>query len=144
MTNNLSEENIEDVYPICDIEMGMVYHSLKNPGSSVYHNQMVFQRTIKAFDPGIFKKAMILLVKKHPILRTVFDMYSTDEPVQIVFKTIHIDIEHCDISHLEREKQEDFVKKKIKEDKQKSFDFNIKNINPLWRIKTFLLDKKQS
>jgi len=94
MMINLSRDNIEDIYPMSDIEMGMVYHSLKNPDDSVYHNQMVFQRLVKDFDHQVFKKAMLLMMQKHPILRTCFDMYGADEPVQILLRSLPADIEH--------------------------------------------------
>ncbi|HLP61404.1 MAG TPA: amino acid adenylation domain-containing protein, partial [Candidatus Deferrimicrobium sp.] len=50
---------IEDVYPMSDIQEGMVYHSLKEKEAALYHDQMVYQPVIKNFKPEILKKAFI-------------------------------------------------------------------------------------
>lgn len=140
METKSSFDNIEDVYPMSDIEKGMVYHSLKNPNKYVYHNQMVFRLQFPEFSSDIFKKAIILLIEKHPILRTGFDISNFDEPLQIVYNTILPSIENYDISHLGKTEQEGFVKQKIAEDKQQPFD--IVNSNSLWRMKTFYLNNE--
>ena len=42
----LHKENIEDIYPMSDIEKGMVFGYLMNEGAGIYHDQMVFQRKL--------------------------------------------------------------------------------------------------
>jgi amino acid adenylation domain-containing protein len=140
MNHELKKENIEDVYPMSDIQEGMVYHSLKDPGAGIYHNQLIKQFSMEGFDPGLFKKAVGLLVKKHGILRTLFNPHEYEEPLQIVCKEIPLDIEHYDISHMAKSDQEEYVKQLMKEDRQKPF--KIGEFEPMWRIRTAALDKK--
>ncbi|MBO9703723.1 MAG: hypothetical protein J7604_26190, partial [Sporocytophaga sp.] len=56
---------IEDVYPMSDIEKGMVFESLIDSSKGMYHDQMVHQRIFKDFDPNRFEQALKLLVTKH-------------------------------------------------------------------------------
>ena len=61
-------DNIEDVYPMSDIEKGMVFEFLVSEGAGVYHDQMVHQRVFFDFDIERFRHAMELVVEKtfHP------------------------------------------------------------------------------
>jgi tyrocidine synthetase-3 len=133
-------EDIEDLYPMSDIEKGMVYHSVKEPGQAIYHDQMVHQITYVEFDPERFKKAMRLMMEKHPILRTSLHIGDFEEEIQIVhkFKESNMEIEHYDISNMEMQDQEVYIKKFIWEDTRRPF--NAAKL-PLWRLKTFALDK---
>jgi tyrocidine synthetase-3 len=133
-------DNIEDIYPLTDIQKGMIYHTQKNPYIGKYHNQIVQQYRIPHFDPGRFQKAFALMADKHPVLRTGFNMYDFEESIQIVRKKVPLDIQHKDISHLEKNEQETYIKKSLAEDREKPFSFT--NASPLWRIITFSLDSE--
>ncbi|MCP4155078.1 MAG: amino acid adenylation domain-containing protein, partial [bacterium] len=130
----LDKANIEDVYPMSDIQLGMVYYTLKSPTASLYHIQNIFQQEDKHFQPGTFKKAMELVVQKHPILRTGFNMYGFKKPVQIVFKKITPDIQHIDISTKSKNEKENYIKHLLAEDREKPF--NITEPEVPWRLKT--------
>jgi amino acid adenylation domain-containing protein/non-ribosomal peptide synthase protein (TIGR01720 family) len=135
--NELLRENIEDIYPMSDIEKGMVFHALKEPGQAIYHDQVVHQLTYPDFALGRLKKALALMVDKHPILRTSFNLTDFEEAVQVVHKKTHVDIEHEDISHMEIHDQEEYIKRFIAEDRQNPID---PSSPPLWRMRTFSLD----
>jgi len=132
---------IEDIYPMSDIEKGMIYYSLRDTTPTAYYNQIVYQLEYPEFDNKIFKNTFRLLVKKHPILRTGFNMGDFEEPVQIVYKEISLDrvIMHEDISHLDRIQQETHINAFLEKDRAQPFD--IKRPESLWRVKTFLIDK---
>jgi amino acid adenylation domain-containing protein/non-ribosomal peptide synthase protein (TIGR01720 family) len=135
--NEVWEDNIEDIYPMSDIEKGMVFHALKDPGQAVYHDQVVHQLTYPGFAPGRFKKALALMVDKHPVLRTGFNLTDFEEAVQVVRKKTHVDMEHQDISHMEPHGREEYIKVFIAEDRQNPID---PSSPPLWRMRTFSLD----
>ncbi|HLP47743.1 MAG TPA: amino acid adenylation domain-containing protein, partial [Candidatus Kapabacteria bacterium] len=137
MTNYMHKENIEDVYPLSDIQLGMIYYSLKAPDTAVYHNQMVFQRKDRDFEPEVFKKAMLLMVKKHSILRTGFNIENSKKPLQIVFKNINPDILHHDLSQMVKEQQENHIKSFLMQDRKKPFDLTTPGL--LWKLRTFAL-----
>ena len=41
MSENNLDDAVQDLYPMSDIEKGMVFHSGKNPGQALYHDQTV-------------------------------------------------------------------------------------------------------
>ncbi len=130
-------QNIEDVFPMSDIEKGMVYHTLKDPSSFVYHDQTIFQIKFEGFDQDIFERAFDLMVEKHPNLRSYFDLFDFDEPVQIVCRHLLLDIEYHDYSRFEPAKQREAIKSFSLRDRQQPFDFS--KAQPLWRMRTFAL-----
>ncbi|NIM15674.1 MAG: amino acid adenylation domain-containing protein [Candidatus Aminicenantes bacterium] len=133
----IDKNNIEDVYSMSDIQKGMVYHSLKDAHAHVYHNQTVYQWKDNEFDSETLKKALMLMVEKHPILRTGFQVFDFEEPIQILFKRISFDIQHNDLSHLDKPEQNEYINKALEDDRQRPF--NLSDTGPVWRIKTFTL-----
>jgi tyrocidine synthetase-3 len=132
-------EDIEDIYPMSDIEKGMVYYTLKDPADAAYHDQMLYHVKYREFNPQTFKRALQLMAEKHPILRTSFHMDDYEEPVHMVRKSVHIDMEHMDISHMKREEQAGCVKQFLLEDRKRGFDVTKA---PLWRVMTFQLSSE--
>ncbi|HLP45551.1 MAG TPA: amino acid adenylation domain-containing protein [Candidatus Kapabacteria bacterium] len=129
-------DDIEDIYPMSDIEKGMVFYRLRYQTTAVYHDQFVYQVKFNAFDPGRFKKAFILMMEKHPILRTGFNVEDFSEPVQIVYKNVRPDIEHYDISNMTKSKKEKYLTEFLEKDRLNLFDLSRP---PLCRIRTFNL-----
>ncbi len=143
----LAEENggtggVHDVYPLSDIEKGMIFHSLKAGDNSVYYNQMIFQAKESNFDPQRLREALVLMVEKHPILRTGYNVYDSEDPFHIVYKEHAPDLMHHDISHLDRPGQEEYIGNVLAQDRQKAF--NINDAKPLWRMKTFAVGQEDT
>ncbi|MCB2411215.1 non-ribosomal peptide synthetase, partial [Hymenobacter lucidus] len=136
----LDAENIDDIYPMSDIERGMVYASLVNKDVSVYHDQMVRQRNFPGFDPARFRRALQLLVDKHPILRTAFDVSSFETEVQIVFKQIPVFCDFQDLSHLALAEQEHIIRTYLDDELARPFDVTQA---PLWRLAAFAFGADQ-
>ncbi|MCP5050157.1 MAG: amino acid adenylation domain-containing protein, partial [bacterium] len=132
--NQITGNEIEDIYPMSDIQKGMAYHGLQTPGEAVYHDQFVYQLYYPRFDPVKFKQALRLMVKKHPMLRTAFHFAQTGPDVQMVHQNILINIPHEDISSMAKHEQEEYLKRSMAEDRQAPLNLEIP---PLWRMKTF-------
>ncbi|MFD2785408.1 amino acid adenylation domain-containing protein, partial [Hymenobacter rubripertinctus] len=138
--HGLDAENIDDIYPMSDIERGMVYASLVNKQVSVYHDQMVRQRHFSSFDLDRFRRALHLMVDKHPILRTAFDVSRFETEVQIVFKHIPVVCEFQDLSHLALAEQEQAIRTYL--DAELATVFDVAQA-PLWRMAAFALGADQ-
>lgn len=132
-------ENIEDFYPMSDIEKGMVFASLINPEEAVYHDQFVFQVKLPGFDPDIFDRAFLQIIEKHPILRTCFDIENYEENLQFVHKTITPAISHFDISSKDKPEQEAYLNDRLAAGRKEPFDLSSP---PLWRMRTFITGKE--
>ncbi|MGD2088786.1 MAG: amino acid adenylation domain-containing protein [Candidatus Aminicenantes bacterium] len=139
MTGNRLPKDIEDIYPMSDIEKGLIFHSLKNPKTSEYHDQLLYALKQGDFEAGTFKKAFALMVEKHPILRTEFYTNDFEEPVQVVRKKVPLDVEHYNISKQGKAGQKEYLENFLARDRQKPF--NIK-MAPIWRLRTFSLDNE--
>ncbi|MFC2145875.1 amino acid adenylation domain-containing protein [Acidobacteriota bacterium] len=140
LAENKLKGDIEDIYPMSDIEKGMVFYSLKNPGEAVYHDQFPYILSFHTFEPDVFREAMNLMVEKHHILRTGFDMDSFEEPVQIVYKSVEPDIRHEDISDIPPHRQREYLTGYMVKDRENLFNVYSP---PLWRMRTFWLGNKK-
>jgi len=90
--------NIEDIYPMSDIQKGMLFHSYVDESNTTYHDQNLFEFMDGSFDLALFQRAVDLLVEKHAMLRTTFSVVEFSEPVQIVYRQIVPDITFHDFS----------------------------------------------
>lgn len=129
--------NLEDIYPLSDIEHGMVYHSLRYPDKGVYHNQSIYLINDKEFNPLNFNKALELMSAKHPILRTAFILDEFIEPLQIVYQESKIDIDHEDISYMNSIDQHEYINEYLCKDRKKPFTLMNDLSKSLWRVRTF-------
>ncbi len=130
--------DIDDVYPMADIQKGMVFYAAADTDSPLYHDQMVHKLTYEDFDFALFRKAVDLLAGKHPVLRTAFNLYDYDEPVQIVYRTCAADVAFTDLSGLPDDQQKAVIREAARQDRRQPFRLEKA---PLWRIRIFALDK---
>ncbi|MCP5052505.1 MAG: amino acid adenylation domain-containing protein, partial [bacterium] len=131
------DEEYEDVYPMSDIEKGLVFYYLKHIGTGVYHDQFVYPGKYRSFDLKRFERALKLMVDKHPILRTGFNIEDFDEPVQIVREHISPNFDHRDISVLNVVEQEECIREFLKQDLETPF--RIEDTS-LWRMRVYTRD----
>ncbi len=125
---------VTDLYPMSDIEKGMVYASLREPYAAVYHDQFPYYTAFRDFDFSLFQRAMALLVEKHSILRTAFNMYDFEEPVQIVYRTPRLDIQYEDVAGKRPGEIEQYLARCLAADRGNPFDTACP---PLWRMRVF-------
>jgi len=135
--NDLARD-IEDVYPMSDIEKGIVFYYLKHPGTGLYHDQFVYPIKYKKFEYERLKRAMTLMVQKHSILRTAFNLEDYQEHLQLVYKKPILDMEYYDLSHKNRVEQEAFITRCMAMDRKTPFN---ESVSPLWRMKVFGIDE---
>jgi len=131
--NVTNKSNIEDVYPMSAIEIGMVYESMVSKG--VYHDQMVHNRFFHNFDLPRFEQAVNLIVQKHQILRTTFNLEDFDREVQFVLKSIELPLKFESLEHLNDEQQDAELAKFLRDELNNSFELS----KPMWRLNIFKL-----
>jgi amino acid adenylation domain-containing protein len=127
---------VEDVLPMSGIEKGMLYYSLLIPEQPIYHDQFVYRMSLR--DPERFFHAFELLIRKHPIYRSLFYLYSFDEPVKIVVPRLAVPREIEDLSGLSRDEQIRRIEEYREVDLARNFDLDG---HVLWRFKIFRLDE---
>ena len=132
--------DIEDIYPMSDIEQGMVFYSLKYPDEGLYHDQFLYDLDDSCFNFDLLKEALSQLIMKHPILRTYFNMENFGQPLQFVKKKQDFIIDSFDIRHLDTENQKKYLEDELLKDRKKPFVFNGQC---LWRMKVFLINEEK-
>lgn len=129
-------ENIENVYPISDVQLGMVLTSqlTREKGElGIYHDQFLFQ--LGTVDVSLLTRAMELMVQKHETLRTSYHLYEYDHQVQIIHKNVPVKINYEDISILTKEEKETYIQNFLEDERsQRPFDTTKA---PTWRIHLF-------
>ncbi len=76
-------EEVEDLYPMTGLQQGLLFHSLRDPSSRAYVNQL--RVDIEGLDVSSFKAAWQAVLERHEALRTGF-LLELDVPLQWVAK----------------------------------------------------------
>jgi amino acid adenylation domain-containing protein len=76
---------VEDAYPLAALQAGMLFHSLYGERVATYHD--VLTLTLEGrFDRAALQAAVDAVVRRHPVLRTSFDLTDYSEPIQLVHR----------------------------------------------------------
>ncbi|WCT58026.1 amino acid adenylation domain-containing protein [Paenibacillus kyungheensis] len=137
----LPNKEIEEVLPLSDIQQGMIYHSLTHPQSSLYHEQFLYEFQDDSFSEQTFRQAMELLIDKHAIFRTTFNLKDLSVPVQLVHRQVSVDLELISLVDLVREKQENFLNSFLEQDRKQPFIQDAVSSNIIWRMRVFQLNE---
>jgi amino acid adenylation domain-containing protein/non-ribosomal peptide synthase protein (TIGR01720 family) len=135
-------EDWEDILPMSDIQKGMLYYTLLDKTSAIYHDQIYYQIEDKAFDFRAFRSAFEILVRKHELLRTSFHMDRFPEAVQIIHRAGQqpMPITIKDISYLNVTAARQYIKDTLAEDRENPFDMQQPG---LWRVIVLKLSSDQ-
>ncbi|WP_437832128.1 amino acid adenylation domain-containing protein [Sorangium sp. So ce1153] len=115
---------VEDVYPLSPLQQGLLFHSLWEPGSGVYVEQVTC-RLEGALDLDAFRRAWEAVVEHHGVLRTTFAWEGADEPLQIVRRgdaAGAVEIELEDVRGAGAEEQRARMAARIDADRARGFD----------------------
>ncbi|WP_375475181.1 amino acid adenylation domain-containing protein [uncultured Nostoc sp.] len=116
--------DIEDAYPLSILQMGMVFHSKYSPEGTTYHD--VFSYHLQALlDIQVLQTAIELLVNRHAVLRTSFQLTDFSEPLQLVHQNIDILLQVEDWHHLSTSELEDALNAWLDDEKRRQFDWSI-------------------
>ncbi|HSS50399.1 MAG TPA: condensation domain-containing protein, partial [Thermoanaerobaculia bacterium] len=115
------EWGIEDLYPLSPLQEGMLFHSLYEPGSGVYVEQ-VLSRLSGELDVDAFEGAWRRVVKAIPILRTSFRWRDLARPLQVVHGEVAVEVERQDWQGLSPERQAALLESLLRTDRERGFD----------------------
>ncbi|CAM3846172.1 non-ribosomal peptide synthetase [Kibdelosporangium persicum] len=94
-------DGLADAYPMGQVQAGMVYEMLADGEHPAYQNVTSFQIADDGpFSLPALREAGQLLVDRHEILRTTFDMSTYSEPMQLVQEAAHAQIGYDDLRGL--------------------------------------------
>ncbi|MFT5716093.1 MAG: amino acid adenylation domain-containing protein [Oleiphilaceae bacterium] len=114
------DDKYEDAYPLNQLQLGMVYHSQLQ--ATTYHDIASFHVQLPWF-PEKFEKALTLVIQRHPVLRSYFDL-NHERFLQCVSKAVGLPLQYLDIQHLESSAQDSYIANWIENEKDNSFNWS--------------------
>ena len=88
-------KNVADIYPLSPTQNGMLFHTLYEPASGMYIEQMGMTLD-EVLDIADFRHAWEQVIARHPALRTAFLWEGGEEPVQVVREQVALPWEELD------------------------------------------------
>ncbi|MFB2837167.1 amino acid adenylation domain-containing protein, partial [Floridanema evergladense] len=128
-------QNIEDIYPLSPMQQGMLFESLYAPESGVYFEQITFSITGN-LNVSAFEQAWQQIVAQHSIFRTAFVWESLEQPVQVVFRQVNVNITNYDWRNLSAVEQQQQLEIFLESDRQLGFSFSPAPLMRLYLIQT--------
>jgi len=111
--------NIQAIYPLSQMQQGLLFHSLYSPGSGAYFLQM--SCLIRGgLDVEAFKSAWQAVADRHSILRTSFQWEGAREPLQVV--QTHVKLVWEELDWRGEAQAAERIKLYLGRDRQKGFD----------------------
>ncbi|HEY0607368.1 MAG TPA: condensation domain-containing protein, partial [Herpetosiphonaceae bacterium] len=132
----MGRRTIADIYPLSPLQQGLLFHSLYNPESSLYLDQLTYELR-GALDVAAFRKAWQEAIDTHAILRTSFHWQGLADPLQLVHQRVEAPFQTYDWSHLPAERQQTQLAQLLAADYQQPLDLASA---PLMRLTLIRLD----
>src|SRR5581483_7746205 len=104
----MKKDNIEAIYPLSPMQQGMLFHSLYEPHTEIYFEQVA--GTLHGdFNVAAFLQAWQQVIMCHPLLRTLFMWENLDTPLQVVRQRVDLPWTEQDWQHLASEEQNEQI-----------------------------------
>lgn len=132
----MSSKPIQDAYPLSPMQQGMLFHSLYEPTSGVYVNQLSCDLR-GVVDITAFIQAWQQVIDRHTVLRTAFVWDTLEKPLQIVGRQVTLPWQLDDWRSLSDAEQQQRLQAWLHADRQQGFDLAKA---PLMRLTLIQLD----
>lgn len=129
----LLPEGLVDAYPMAAAQAGTLYHSTVDPNTPVYHD-LIGYHVRAPYDEDALRTALAAVVRRHPALRTSFDLATYSEPMQLVWAEAELPLDFRDLRELPDAEQQERIDAWLEEEKTRGFDWTRA---PLARIQVF-------
>ncbi|MGE7888619.1 amino acid adenylation domain-containing protein [Bacillus cereus] len=117
------DQDIEDAYRLTKLQEGMLYQSDLAEESREYINITSFKVNLPYNHEALYK-SLVVLMNRHAILRTSFDLVNYDEPLQFVHKKVNPPLFIYDITEYAIDQQNKIIYDWIKKEKDIQFNWN--------------------
>jgi amino acid adenylation domain-containing protein len=132
------KNSIQDVFRLTPMQQGMLYHTLRDPASGVYFEQMVLDLEGE-LDVSAWRQAWEQMQVRHGVLRIGLVWEGLPEPVQIVYRDLPLPWREFDWRHEPTLAQEASLKRLLEDARREGFDLSRP---PLWRIELIRRSKE--
>ncbi|MEH6421144.1 amino acid adenylation domain-containing protein [Pseudomonas sp. CGJS7] len=112
---------IEDAWPLSLLQSGMIYHSVLHPDSPVYHDIFSYDFSGPA-DAAVLSEALRRVTAQRPQLRSLFDLASYSEPLQLILASREPQVGVADLTALTQAEQDAAIAEWTEQEKRREFD----------------------
>jgi len=135
----ISRDNVIDLCPLTPMQQGMLYQALRDADATAYHEQITAMLT---GDLAIerYRKAWDLLTERHAILRSVFIVNKTQQPLQAVLRSTPDFFSVDDLTGRSEAEQQQLIARYLDDDLAQGFKLVDK---PPLRVKLFDLGEQR-
>ncbi|MDB6057079.1 MAG: tycC, partial [Verrucomicrobiales bacterium] len=116
--------DLEDAYPMTQLQVGMVFHSDYDPTSAIFHDVFSF-RINMAFDEPALRESVSRLIQRHPIFRTSFDLAKYSRPLQLLHRDAQPEITIEDLRTFNATDQRERLVKWVETEKRRAFAWAV-------------------
>jgi surfactin family lipopeptide synthetase C len=124
---------IEDSYPLSPLQHGMLVHSMTDPRSGAYIQQLVCTLA-EELNISAFQNAWRQIVTRHAVFRTRFNWQLSGEPLQEVYREVHLPFAYEDWSDMPRSLREERLQNFLHFDRRRGLKVDEA---PLMRLAVF-------
>ncbi|WYL99225.1 MAG: amino acid adenylation domain-containing protein [Gloeotrichia echinulata CP02] len=117
-------QNIADLYELSPMQQGMLFHTIYEPKSEVYFEQLLCIVSGE-LNFSAFQQAWEKVVARHPVLRSSFYWEEIEKPLQMVSKQVDIPWVKLDWRNLTHDEQKQHLEDFLSGDRQKGFDLSV-------------------
>ncbi|MGW1198620.1 amino acid adenylation domain-containing protein, partial [Streptomyces sp. NPDC002536] len=121
---------VEDVYPLTPMQSGMLFHTLAEPESPAYFEQMTFV-VDGVGDPELLASAWQRVVDHLEILRGSVVWEGVDRPLLVINRQVEIPVRHLDWRDRSEREQQEALAEFLSEDRAQGLDLSAA---PLMRL----------
>ena len=114
--------NIEDIYSLSPTQHGLLFHSVYEPDSRVYYQQLSLDMT-GPLDTGAFRRAWQALMQRHAVLRTAFLWEDLDDAYQVVQHEVPLPLSELDWRD-HNEEAEDALRQRARLERDQALELN--------------------
>jgi amino acid adenylation domain-containing protein len=129
---------IEDSYSLSSMQQGMLFHSLYEPQSGIYIEQIICSLS-ENLNVSALIQSWQRVVERYSILRTSFHWDDSHQMRQLVYKQVKLPVEQQDWRKLSDSERDDQLQAYLQSDRSRGFDLAEA---PLMRLVLFRLGEK--
>jgi amino acid adenylation domain-containing protein/non-ribosomal peptide synthase protein (TIGR01720 family)/FkbM family methyltransferase len=123
-----------EVYTLSPIQRGMLFHSVYEPASGVYVEQLSL--TFRGdLDAAAFEQAWRKVMQRHATLRTAFIWENLDEPLQLVRPRVALPWRYDDWRLLSADEQRGRLANYLRADRERGFALSEAPLMRLWLVR---------
>ncbi|MGQ3477836.1 amino acid adenylation domain-containing protein, partial [Paenibacillus sp. TY11] len=116
-----SEQLLQKIYSLTPMQEGILYHTLREENQGGFVVQLFFS-VEGPISPDIMNKSLKLLVQRHDVFRTLFNVDKAKRPIQLVVEQRENRMIFQDLTEMNHNSQMEFISHYASKEKIKGFD----------------------